>query len=261
MSDYVAFCAEGNAAAGGPLQSIACVSLPAAMQPSFSFSLSSALSSGDTSQPSPAIRLVDATLAALGSGVRLDVLMWDEREPRNFLAPHDGTGLEAMSYHLLTAAMRTRPPASSWRIHYGRREGARWPTLADCTETTARSGPPERLLFVDFARTASHAIREAAEVDERDSLEAQLAGLFAALIVFSRASHARFEAWASAGTAADAWGAALGPSEVESFGLIAHLNAEAKRAKLGVSLSSTRGLRTLDGRRSLNFWWYEAIGR
>jgi len=255
MSDYLAFCAE-NDAASSPFRSIACVSLPAAVQPSFSSALSGALSPGDASQPLPAIRLVDATLAGLGYGVRLDVLMWDEREPRNFLEPRDGTSLEAMSYHLLTAVMRTRP-ASGWRIHYGRGGTGGWPTLADCTGAPVRRGPPERLLFVDFAKGTSHVIQEAAEVDERDSVEIQLADLFATLMVFSRTSYVRFQAWSSGHVASPGFE----PNEVVSFKLIAHLNAEAKRAKLGVSFASTGGLRTRDGRRPLNFWWYEAIVR
>jgi hypothetical protein len=204
---------------------------------------------------------LDASLAALALGVRIDVLMWDTREPRNFAEPRgDASDLETMCYHLLTNAFRTRPDGSGWQLRFGHKAGVRWPSQSDCTGATARSGPIERLLFVDFARKASHAVRDASEVDPGGSVTIRLASLFAVVCTFSRQRHDRFEEWCRL-AADERRSAVFDATEAANFALIAYLSAGAKKAKLGVSLSSSQGLRTRDGRRPLNFWWYEAVTR
>ncbi len=50
----------------------------------------------------------------------------------------------------------------------------------------------------------------------------------------------------------------MGNSDVHRCELLEELNNRCKAAKLGVSLKTHMGLRTLKPDNPINFWWYEA---
>jgi hypothetical protein len=90
----------------------------------------------------------------------------------------------------------------------------------------------------------------------------QVADFFAGLAAYSRNSFHTYELWVEfrirpKGTLAVT---TLSNSDKERCEVIAYLHQRSKEQKLRVSLEHTQGLKTMDARSPLNFWWYEPQG-
>lgn len=92
----------------------------------------------------------------------------------------------------------------------------------------------------------------------------QLADLFAGLAVYSRSSYDSYELWqCTCGLQPRLFQTEhestlrLSSSDRERCQVLASLDGLCKKHRLGVSLKTHRGLRTLRPKSPINFWWYE----
>ncbi len=271
--DYVGYCDESYVSAER-FRAIACVSLPSIHLPTVTAKMSELLAGSglrefkwsrctQARERLGAIKLIDGACAAAGSyGLRIDVLLWDTHDSRHDVRGRDdAANFERMFYHLLKCVLMKRPRASRWRMFCDEKLGVDWLALRSCLRAVGNRQPSEASLFADFMMDKQYVLRELEEVHSDDAPLVQLADLFGGLCVFSRMKFNAFLAWRNSrsGQASllDVEPTSLSNSDRERFPVLAHLDERTKAAKLGVSLRSHCGLRTMQPGRPLNFWWYE----
>lgn len=93
-------------------------------------------------------------------------------------------------------------------------------------------------------------------MDSQSSIFLQVADIFAGMAVFSRSHYDKYEAWHGPNQTLDNT-KHHNSGEASRFKLLRHFKSICKRRRLGVSLKTTRGLRTFDPCNRINFWMYE----
>ena len=273
LHDFAGYCDESYVSAER-FRAIACVSLPSKHEPLLTARFSEVLvGSGlrefkwsrcvQARERLGAIKLIDAAFAAVDSSqLRIDVLLWDTHDARHAVPGRDdNANFERMFYHLLRNVLLKRHPGSGWRLFCDEKLGVDWLTLRDCLRAVGNRRPTEAALFAEFVARSQYVVRQLDQVHSADTPLVQLADLFGGLCVFSRLKYDAFSSWKDSCAGQGSWlvvePPSLSKSDKERFPVLAHLDERAKVAKLGVSLRSQRGLRTMDPHRPVNFWWYE----
>jgi hypothetical protein len=206
---------------------------------------------------------------ACNACLRIDVLVWDIEDSRHIVANRDDmANLERMYYHLFRNVMRARWPNDAlWRLHPDEHTGLDWRTMQSCLAAKGTLLKADRSLLtggeVAHEWRREFGIEEIQPVSSANQPLIQLADLFSGLAVFSRAKYGEYEQWEEDTSPQGKLFEYGKPAEKasarseERFAVLAHFDHRCKAHKLGVSLKSCRGLRTLDGKNPINFWWYE----
>ena len=202
--------------------------------------------------------------------IRVDVLLWDIMDRRHTIQGRDDIqNLQRMYYHLFRNVLVTRwPTGSTWHLFPDEHTGIDWQNMEDILDRTGSQFEVETNLFtrgkLHVRLRKDFGILSITPVRSDESPGVQLADLFVGLAVYSRASYDTFEL----GRFRDDEGQGFLPlgdepsihasnADVERCRVLAKLDKACKSKKLGVSLKTYRGLRTLDPKNPINFWWYE----
>jgi hypothetical protein len=201
--------------------------------------------------------------------VRVDVLTWDIEDSRHKVMRRDDiANLQRMYYHLMKYVLRERwPDGSIWTLHPDENTAMDWASVQYHLIGPSASVVPIRDISTEnklpLWLKVEFKIEHIQPLRSHDAPFIQLADLFAGLSVFSREDYERFRQWK---TERDPQrrlvGGESGPTKItgsdrERFTVLDKLDELCKKGRLGVSLKTHGGLRTLQPANRINFWWYE----
>ena len=105
-------------------------------------------------------------------------------------------------------------------------------------------------------------IEETSPCVSHDEPIAQVADLFAGLAVFSWNKYDQYEAWVRQNDLQMQMfpgpPVIMSRSEKERFPFLRYVDDQCKKNKMGISLRSFRGLKTINPNMPINFWLYES---
>jgi hypothetical protein len=211
-----------------------------------------------------------AVTEACAGRLRVDVVVWDIEDSRHRIRGRDDIeNLARMYYHLFRNVMRARWPNDAiWRFHPDEQTAIDWEIMGDCLQSVSVSMGVDGSLLngggLKLRLRKEFSIEEIAPTISVDAPVVQVADLFAGLAVFSRTKHGEFTKWK---TEHDPQLQLWQPSETaqgtisaiarERFLVLEQFNDRCKAKKLGVSLTTKRGLWTPRPQDPLNFWLYQ----
>lgn len=217
-----------------------------------------------------AIAMCDFAVNVACQGVlRVDVLVWDILDRRHSVRGRDDiANLQRMYYHLFRNVLRVRWPNDAvWRLHPDEHTAMDWDTIKDCLESVSEGIEVEHSLltkgkiYIIFRR--DFGLEEICPVSSKYHPLLQLADLFAGMAVFSREKFEAYQAWLHKNNAqaqlfhCNDSPVSFSRREHERFQVLHAFDRMCKNRKLGVSLTTNRGLRTPNPKNPLNFWLYE----
>lgn len=186
--------------------------------------------------------------------LRIDVLTWDTEDERHkILLRDDIANMHVMYYQLFKNVMCERwPNESVWRLYPDEHTAMRW----DKTKAF-------------LSRTGTRTLKQNFKIEQiipcQSHMEpfVQLADLFAGLASYSRISYDQYSRWKQTIghksidlTERNVLPELFSKKERERFRVLAEFDTRCKGQKMGVSLQSSRGLRTFDPLKPINFWLY-----
>ena len=199
-----------------------------------------------------AIHLVDYAIEQAANKIlRIDVLTWDMQDGRHSIPKLDKlANLQRMYYHLFRNVLRARwPDEAVWQLKPDEHTAMAWDVVLDYLDSGSLSWEPSDKLELRLKHDFQ--ILEIQPVQSSLEPLVQLADLFAGLGSYSRACYGRFQTWQKSPKHPE-----LSHTDRERCCLITELNERCKKRRLGVSLKTHRGLRTLNPKKPINFWWY-----
>jgi hypothetical protein len=199
-----------------------------------------------------ALHLIDYTIKQAADKVlRIDVLTWDMQDGRHHIPKLDKiANLQRMYYHLFRNVLRTRwSDEAIWQLRPDEHSAMAWDEVLDYLDIGSLSWVPSDKLELRLKRDFQ--IHEIQPAKSNQEPLVQLADLFAGLGSYSRACYGRYQSWQKSPLAAE-----LSHTDRERCRVITELDQRCKRRRLGVSLKTHHGLRTLNPQKPINFWWY-----
>lgn len=196
--------------------------------------------------------------------IRIDVLIWDMEDSRHkdISGRDDSANIGRMYYQLVQNVLNKRwNNNSSWFWRPDKQSSMDWQTLGKCLV-----GKKHKLaadLFgineTDFIKLKLKMIKV---VESHKEIFVQVADYFAGLGAYSYGHFEKYKEWEMAQGGQTSlfenkkvvknWS----NSEKFRFPLISHFNTECKSRTLTVGLNSTKGLKTHDPSKPINFWLY-----
>lgn len=196
--------------------------------------------------------------------IRIDVLIWDMEDSRHkdISGRDDNANLGRMYYQLIQHVLNKRwSNNSSWFWRPDKQSSMDWQTLGKCLV-----GKKHKLaadLFgineTDFVKLKLKMIKV---VESHKEIFVQVADYFAGLGAYSYGHFEKYKEWEKVqggqaslfedNKALKKWS----NSEKTRFPLINCFNNECKNRTLTVALNSTKGLKTHDPSKPINFWLY-----
>ena len=216
-------------------------------------------------------KMIDCAVRHVLRGVmRVDVLTWDTHDGRHTLKGRDDiANLHRMYHHLLKHVLRERwPDESIWALHPDEHAAIDWKAVGDFLDRTSTRQKPAGDLFTPhgfaYAVTREFKISELTPLSSSTEPFVQLADLFVGLAVYSRTSFTHYERWRTESTGQlrlveydPKLAVRISGADKERCQVLAEVDRRCKAHSLGVSLRSNRGLRTLNPKNPVNFWWYQ----
>lgn len=196
--------------------------------------------------------------------LRIDVLIWDAEDSRHTVPGRDdNANIGRMYYHLVQNVLSKRwGNNSTWFWRPDKQSAMDWQTLGDCLVSKKHKVGAD--LFgtneIDFIKPKLKLIEV---VESHKEIFVQVADYFAGLGAYSYGHFDKYREWKVAQTPQQSlfenteikqkWS----NSEKVRFPLIDCFNDDCKRRSLTVALDSTRGLKTHDPIKPINFWLYK----
>jgi len=212
--------------------------------------------------------MIDYSFGLLMKGImRVDVLMWDIMDSRHHIFGRDDKkNLQIMYYHLIENTLCTRwPPSSLWYLFPDENSSIKWGELFDCLHNSS-----VKVLFQqEFGKVNIHFRKEyilqcLCPVSSKKNPIVQLCDLFIGLGI---CSYLNFDDLLSYIKQHSQQPSLFGNVQVEysnkneeQFHCIQYLKQKCKTHKLGVSLSSAKGLLTRKPSNPINYWFYSPQG-
>lgn len=217
-----------------------------------------------------ALKLCEFAVKYAHQGIlRIDVLIWDTEDARHKVPLRDDiANLQRMYYHLFKNVLRLRWPSNAvWQLYPDEHTAMDWESVQDFLERASENVEIERSLFTrgEFRLRLQRefAIENISPLVSHEHPFLQVADLFAGLAAFSREKFNEYQQWLK-GTSPQLQlledtepEVRLSGSTKERFPVLQKLDDLCKQRKLGVSLKSSRGLKTFDPSNPINFWLYE----
>jgi len=218
-----------------------------------------------------ALKATDYALHQAAAGVmRVDVLVWDILDSRHDIQGRDDLqNLQRMYYHLFRNVLLNRwPVGSNWHLFPDEHTAVDWRNMEGILENSGSRLEAENNLLtggkLQLRLRRDFGIVDITPVRSHEVAGVQLADLFVGLAVYSRTSYDTFEQEKLGRDKCQEFFSfgfepAVQPSnaDVERCKVLAEVNANCKDRKMGVSLKTHRGLRTLNPESPVNFWWYQ----
>ncbi|MFZ5643493.1 MAG: DUF3800 domain-containing protein [Bacillota bacterium] len=205
-----------------------------------------------------ALHLLDFIIdAILTNRIRVDVLLWDTEDSRHRIPGRcDVRNLRRMYYFLFRNVLLNRWPLHAvWAFYPDENSAVNWDSIGFYLE--------EVIDFESGELKAELDIPEIVQTRSESEPFIQICDLFAGLAVFSRASYEKLAQWlvaSSSNVVAESGPIVVSNADRERFIVIKYLNNRCKHYKLGISLVKSRGLRSFNPEKPINFWWYEPQG-
>ncbi len=216
-----------------------------------------------------AVKLLTWTLHRIRHGLlRIDVLIWDTEDSRHKVRGRDDiTNLERMYHHIFKNLLSARwPDGSIWTLHPDEQTAIDWQDVGDRLDIVSSRGEIHRDLFtkgsIRIRLKQEFRVERVVPSRSKDEPLVQLADMFVGMAIFSRQSYCGFENWKRANDKQSRLfpepqsHEILSSGDRERFKVLQEFDAACKRQRLGVSLRQYRGLRTLQPKNPINFWWY-----
>ena len=183
--------------------------------------------------------------------LRVDVLTWDMQDGRHRIPKLDKiANLQRMYYHLFRNVLRTRwPDEAVWQLRPDEHTAMAWDVVLDYLDSGSLSWEPSDKLELRLKRDFQILAIQPAHSNLEPLV--QLADLFAGLGSYSRACYGRLQTWQKSPQSSE-----LSHTDRERCLVITELDQRCKKRRLGVSLNTHRGFRTLNPKKPINFWWY-----
>jgi hypothetical protein len=206
--------------------------------------------------------------SAVRGELRVDVVVWDCHDSRHSVARRDDVGnLERMHYHLYCCVFRDRwPRQTTWMLHPDENTGVNWDGLAEFVANAAfRTEIPPPLAPSSNPRLIvcqDYSVEDIRPKQSHKEPLIQIADVFAGIGNFSHESYHRYALWLSEETQKaglfnqTAPASEFSRSERERFAVLHDFDQTCKANKMGVSLKTYRGLRTMNPKTPINFWSY-----
>lgn len=195
---------------------------------------------------------------------------WDTYDTRHSVQGRDDiANLERMYYHLFRNVLRSRwPDGSTWLLCPDENSAVNWIAVRDCLRSVSykiqdqQAVLPQTGISFDDIRL-EFGVEEIIPSKSCDEPIIQLADLFVGLAVYSRTNYQAYENSLDATggqqslqlSGVPTCGRLSGP-DIQRCQVLQALNSRCKASRLGVSLERSRGLRTYDPSKPINFWWY-----
>jgi hypothetical protein len=216
-----------------------------------------------------ALKLVDFVFElALQGSMRVDVLIWDTHDTRHRISGRDDiANLERMYYHLFkNILLRRWPSGSSWRLYPDENSALDWAAFEGYLDLAAFA-PSAQLELLDgpilpINVAPQYDLVGLEEVESHRAPLCQVADLFAGLSVYSREAYDKFASWASQSSGQLRLPLDTKPSpkltrrDRERCLVLDHLDQKCKTHRMMVALKSSRGLRSHNPAKPINFWPY-----
>ncbi|SRR6266478_2049391 len=202
--------------------------------------------------------------------IRIDVLTWDTQDSRHTVQGRDDiANLERMYYHLFRNVLCHRwPDGSRWKLFPDEQSAIDWNNMGDVLHNVRSTIDSQRELSEGgkwkLKIKTEFSIHQICPCISREHALVQVSDLFVGLGVYSRSNYDCYRTWvttqdkqASFGFQPKALQKELSRSDRERCVVLSILDQRCKKAKLGVGLKSSCGLRSRNPASALNFWWYE----
>jgi len=194
------------------------------------------------------IEMIDLVINLIvNNKARIDAITWDIEDTRHKVRRRsDIRNLRRMYYFLFKNALVRRWPKSCI-----------WQLYPDETGFGAASHLDYLTMGSDLSDDLSCLnISGIIEVKSHQEPIVQVADFFAGIAAYSRNSYQLIRKMVKTKEQTEG----LSNSDKERGIVLNYLYEQCKNYKLGVSLQSSKGLRTRNPKRPLNFWWYEPQG-
>ena len=285
MSDGLPPCATHVAFADetlyntGRYRGVAVVSMPAAEQSSAELEIGLLLADSQVKEFKwsklrtakyrlAAEKLVEWVIHRARQGqLRVDVLVWDIDDSRHAIRGRDDiANMQRMYFHLFRNVLTSRwPDSATWTLLPDEHTAMRWNRLKVFLDLRGSETVIEQNLFTGTSPAIDDKTRfnilSIIECQSHITPLVQVADLFAGLAAFSRLSWDEYQCWYTSNSGqlslfdCDETDS-LTSSERQRCELLNRFDNLCKHWKLGVSLRTNHGLRTMDPANPLNFWWY-----
>lgn len=192
-------------------------------------------------------------------GIRIDVLTWDTQDSRHTIQGRDDAAdLARMYYHLFKNVLCERwPDGSRWTLFPDEQSAIDWQKMDEVLHNVSSNTELQRDLSeqgkLKLKLKTEFSIFQICPSTSHDNVLVPVSDLFVGLGVYSRTSYDCYEAWLlREGLQSSFSFQAISPSKERSrsdkarCAVISHLDDRCKKSKLGVSLKSSRGFRTLN---------------
>ena len=207
---------------------------------------------------------------AIDKCLRVDVLTWDSESRQHIANRKDAIeNLERMYYQLFKNVLRERwPDDSNWHLYPDEHTGLNWKSIESYLSRVSVEMDIEPTLGRGWNFNAT--LRKEFKIQHFQACKShetpiiQIADFFAGIAAYSWQRFGAYEFWENSQTAQGQ----LFPQEAvqvvhvsnrdkHRFKVLRKLNETCKAFKLGVSLKSFRGLRTLKPQYPINFWMFD----
>lgn len=215
--------------------------------------------------------LTESVNCALLGLLRVDVLIWDIEDNRHKIRGRDDVAnLQRMYYHLIKNSLIKRwPDKSTWILYPDENTAIDWDTMEDVLSNVNLKVEKYRNLFTKgkfkYRLREEFNIMEIAQCNSKHEPLIQLSDLYVGMAIYSRNCYEKYCSYIE--TIPDrqmvlfdldkSSSVNLSKADKQRCQLICGFNKLCKSKKLGVSLKSFKGLRTLNPEYPVNFWWYE----
>lgn len=219
---------------------------------------------------STASKLLEYAIDRAITGVlRFDVLTWDKEDSRHAIKKRDDiANLHRMYHHIFKNVLRERWCGESlWLLCPDEHLSMKWNDVDHFLgnssykiNLTPNLFKPSR--FFDLEQVFD--IHDIKPCKSHEEPLIQLVDLFTGLATYSRNEYKKHVEWKANNTdcqielfsSGQVTPAQLSKADKERCLLLEQFNNRCKAKRLGVSLQKYQGLRTLDPKQPVNFWWY-----
>lgn len=222
----------------------------------------------DSRQKNCAKIFIDTVIDKVCRGnFRVDVLSWDYHDKRHKIPGRDDiANFHRMYHHLLKNVFTNKWPDNlRWKFYPDENSAVNWKDVEHFLGNKSISIELNKDLFKESGfnwRLLFHLL-EIQELNSKTTPMVQIADLFAGMSTYSRESYAKYIEWERQNDPnPDLFDSNnveinLSKNDNSRCEIIEYLKSSCDKHKLGVSLKSSKGLKTHSPRKPINFWWYE----
>ncbi len=203
------------------------------------------------------------------NSIRIDILIWhlEDKRHKNVLRRDDEEDLVRMYYHLLSSTLSKKWPVqgSLWEWFPDKQSSVNWALLKECINNKKHNCISDLFgLNPGFEQVRVLNVKPS---DSHEKKFIQIADLFAGIGIYSYVSFKRYKKWEQQNTSElnlfleqtsnPKDDLSFTNSEKYRFQIIDYFNKKAKQHKLQISFERSKGFKSYNPRKFIDFWLYE----